>query len=84
MKVLRVVSIAILGMTASVALAGTSAPVERLGRSSQIQGGGIAVKAVAADPSAVYGRGSPAMAMQEGKQRVIAAQRSAGDVLGRA
>lgn len=83
MKVLRVVSITILALTASVAFAGADSPVERLGRSSQIHGGGIAVNSAPADASSVYGRGSPAMAMQ-GSERVIAAPRSADDVLGRA
>jgi hypothetical protein len=85
MKFVKLVLLAALGMTASVAMAGSDSSVDRLGRGSQIHGGSVLVNGTAADVFRANGRSTPAQSMAARIiQPVNAAERSVDSVQGRA
>ena len=84
MKFVRLVLLAALGMTASVAMAGSDSSVGRLGRGSQIHDGSVLVNSAAPDVSGVNGRSTRAQSTAARSiQPVNAAERSVDNVQGR-
>lgn len=84
MKFVKLVAIAVLGMTTSMAIAADDSSTQRLGRASQIQGGSLINSGAAADASGVYGRGAPGHSKPAARMPLAESGRSADSVRGRA